>query len=384
MRQGLILGWYLMSLIVDGIIYQQQASGGISNLFRALLPRICDLDPMLQVMLFYSKRPLQTLPSHAHIRQVQIPALEQYIRPWRYFYPLGMSMRMQLARFYFSKYPNSLWHSTYFTSMPSWPGPTVVTVHDMIYEHFPDIFKHPYDDYFRAQKRVCIQNADVVLCDSETTMHDVINILSIDSEKCRIVHLACSSVFRVLKDTKADLHKQSGKPYLLYVGKRHPHKNFTTLARAFSNWKYGQDVNLIIASDSAWSQDELDLFTQLHIDKQLELIHFPTDEQLCHLYNGASALVFPSVYEGFGLPLLEAMSCGCPIIASRIPSTLEVAGDVPIYFNPGSPDELIQAMNLVMDEGRDSPRVSRGLQQALRYSWDTTAQKTLEIYHSLL
>jgi glycosyltransferase involved in cell wall biosynthesis len=373
-----------MDLIVDGIIYQQQSSGGISNLFRSLLPRMCEFDPTLQVTLFYTTRPLQPLPMHARIRIIHIPALEQYIRPWRYFHPLGSAVRMQLARQYFKKFSGAIWHSTYFTDIPSWSGPTVVTVHDMIYERYPDIFKQPYDDYIRARKRRCIQNADVVLCDSETTRADVERYLSIDSHKCRVVHLACSSIFRVLQGSEINISNRGGMPYLLYVGRRHPHKNFTTLARAFGNWKYQHQVGLIVASDSTWTGEELDLLRELSIHEQVKLVYSPTDEQLCQLYNGASALVFPSIYEGFGIPLLEAMNCGCPIVASYIPSTLEVAGDIPIYFNPGSTDELIQALNLALDEGRNSARVTRGFGMAQQYSWDTTAQKTLDIYHSLL
>jgi glycosyltransferase involved in cell wall biosynthesis len=107
------------------------------------------------------------------------------------------------------------------------------------------------------------------------------------------------------------------------------------------------------------------------------------DLGLNQLYNNASALVFPSLIEGFGLPLLEAMACGCPIAASEIPSTTEVAGDCPVYFDPHDPLSLTNALNRVVSEGRDSFRVGAGLQRSGMYSWDRTARAYLDVYEGL-
>jgi alpha-1,3-rhamnosyl/mannosyltransferase len=101
------------------------------------------------------------------------------------------------------------------------------------------------------------------------------------------------------------------------------------------------------------------------------------------LYNQAAAFVHPSLYEGFGIPLLEAMACGCPVVASRIPTTREVAGDCPIYFDPMQPDELITALDVALAEGRNSERVRRGLEWVKQYSWDRTARETLQVYRAL-
>ena len=105
---------------------------------------------------------------------------------------------------------------------------------------------------------------------------------------------------------------------------------------------------------------------------------------MCYLYNRALAFIYPSLYEGFGIPLLEAMACGCPIVASRIPSTIEVAGDCPVYFNPNDVEELISALDIIIPEGRNSKRTRSGLERVKKYSWQKTAEQTLEVYHSLV
>ena len=107
------------------------------------------------------------------------------------------------------------------------------------------------------------------------------------------------------------------------------------------------------------------------------------DDLVCELYNKATAFIYPSLYEGFGIPLLEAMQCGCPIIASDIPSSREIAQNCPIYFSPQDENELIQAMDSIIKEDEDSERLAHGYDRAKSFSWDTTAQKTLEIYQSL-
>jgi glycosyltransferase involved in cell wall biosynthesis len=122
---------------------------------------------------------------------------------------------------------------------------------------------------------------------------------------------------------------------------------------------------------------------ELEIQGRILLFTGITDEQLAQLYNQALALVYPSLYEGFGLPLLEAMACGCPIVASRIPSTIEVAGDCPAYFELGNRTSLIAALDIVYLEGADSSRITMGLERAAQFSWDKTAKETLALYHYL-
>ena len=114
------------------------------------------------------------------------------------------------------------------------------------------------------------------------------------------------------------------------------------------------------------------------------LLSHPDNEKICVLYNQASAYIYPSLYEGFGIPLLEALACGCPIVASRIPSTIEVAEDCPVYFEPKNIDTLVSALDVITTEGRSSKRVELGLKHFHKFSWDITARETLNVYRELL
>ncbi|MFX0202475.1 MAG: glycosyltransferase family 4 protein, partial [Candidatus Hodarchaeota archaeon] len=149
-----------------------------------------------------------------------------------------------------------------------------------------------------------------------------------------------------------------------------------------SSWAGRKEVDLVIVGES-WTADEEQYLAKLGIRDRVHLIEHVDDVRLCHLYNQATAFVYPSFYEGFGIPPLEAMACGCPVVSSRIPSTFEVAGECPIYFEPNNIESLLTALDMVLFEGRDSTRVQVGFSQVKRYSWDKTARQTLDVYHEL-
>jgi glycosyltransferase involved in cell wall biosynthesis len=154
------------------------------------------------------------------------------------------------------------------------------------------------------------------------------------------------------------------------------------LLQAYSSWPRRKEVDLVVVGGK-WSKKEVQHLAKLGITDRVHLLRDVDDQKLCLLYNQATAFVYPSIYEGFGIPLLEAMACGCPIIASRIPSTLEVAGECPIYFEPTEAEDLLAAFDIALSEGRASERVRSGLEQVKCYSWDKTARWTLEVYRAL-
>ncbi len=365
----------MSEVVVDGLIYESQSFGGISRLWSEILPRMCALDDSLRVALVTCGRIRRPLPAHANISHRPILAIDDLFRRAslrEFIFRLAMPMERQ-----------GIWHSTYYTTSSVWRGPRVVTVPDMIHELFPRPSRSSLDEDFRRQKRRCIQEADVVICISETTRSDLLAAYGIPAERARVIPLGCSKEFGVLEDaTIADV-SQTGRPYLLYVGERYHYKGFNTLIRAYAAWARRDEADLLVVGP-VWSRRETEELTRLKIGERVILVGRVDDHALCILYNRAVAMVFPSLYEGFGLPLLEAMACGCPVVASRIPSTVEVARDYPFYFEPGKEEGLLTALDGALEEGRHSPRVRQGLERVKQFSWNETAKQTLIAYRTLL
>lgn len=370
-------------VVVDGAIFQSQAKGGISRLFIEILPRMCEMDDSLHISLLTQGQLRQSLPKHRHIKHRPVPTFERYLRPnW-----VWQSILPKIKYFTYNLWAGTgegkIWHSTYYTTPERWQGYSVATVHDMVFEMFPQFYDGPKFDLFRQKKRFSVLRADAVICVSDTTCRDVLRLYELDADKVRVVPNACSDIFRRLDSADVLAGSQIEQPFLLYIGNRDRYKNFAILAKAYSMWHRRKEVALVLVGGKPLSESEQQLMKELAIAKQVKLLRDIDDETLCCLYNGALAFIYPSLYEGFGISLLEAMACGCPIVASRIPSTVEVAGEYPIYFDPAEQDELLGALDIALSNGRDSERVRAGLERVKSYSWGKTAAQTLEVYRSV-
>ena len=370
-----------MRVIVDGIIFGLQSAGGISRLFNEVLPRMCEIDESLHVLLLTDGNVVNNLPKHKRIEQKAILPVNRFLRPERLWRSVIPDVRQFVRKLSMGSARGKIWHTTYFTSPGEKGVPRVVSVYDMIFERFPDLFDGAGTDHFNRQKRNCILESDAALCISETTRQDVIQFYGLDPNRAHVIHLACSNLFRKMEDQETDDEISIHGPYFLYIGSRVHYKKFDLLLDALSKY-FRKDVGLLVVGPP-WSSDEIKKMDILNIRERVRLLSGVDDQMLCRLCNRAEAFIYPSLYEGFGIPLLEAMACGCPVIASRIPSTIEVAGDCPIYIEPAELDDMIHAFDIALSEGRDSDRVKAGFEQAKLYSWYKTAEKTLDIYRSL-
>ena len=370
-------------LVVDGTVFHLQARGGISSLYQEILPRMCEIEPSLQIFLITEYTPRQLLPSHSRIIHKPIPQIESYLRPNRVWGKAIPQIREWLKYRAIGNTQDKIWHSTAYTTLRGWKGAQVVTVYDMIFELYPQVFPGDLTQRSQRAKRQSISQADALICISGTTKQDLINWYHVDERCVTVIPLACASTFSPMDGENLLLPQDIQRPFVLYVGNRRHHKNFDTLAKAFSIWARRKEFDLVTVGGRVWSEAELRTLCELGIADQVRRLSSIDDEMLCMLYNKAEAFIYPSLYEGFGIPLLEAMSCGCPIVASRIPSTLEVAGQVPYYFEPSSAEDLIQALDFALTEGRQSERVSLGLERVRQYSWDKTAAQTLAVYKDL-
>jgi glycosyltransferase involved in cell wall biosynthesis len=379
----------MIKILVDGIIFQKDPHGGIARMFREILPRMCVMEPELRVKLFIDGPLHSELPSHPQIIIQKAPAIKRRIRvrgTWELIlYPARRiaSRLWNLTRsFWLGRGQGVIWHSSFYTVPDIWVGLQVVTVHDMIHERFPGIFNTPFDEVARKQKRRCIDHADAVICVSESTRQDVERWYGHPAGKMNIIPSAYNDLFHQLTHEEIDIPGVHEQPFILYVGNRARYKNYQGLIEIYSQWQARKDFKLVVVG-GLWTMEEKQHLERLGITERVQLYHNIDDRTLCKLYNQALAFVYPSLYEGFGVPLLEAMACGCPIIASRIPPTLEVAGDCPIYFEPSQPATLLAALDQVISEGKDSTRIKNSLTRVHLYSWDRTARETLDVYRSL-
>ena len=369
----------MIDLVVDGVIFRIQAKGGITRYFSELLPRLCDLEPELRITLLLRPPLRHPPPQHPRIAPRTPLRFAPAANAWSLWRQLAPRVNEIARRYHIGLTRHKIWHSTYFSLPSRWKGKQVVTVYDMLYELYPDLFSTPADERIRSKKLACIRQADAVLAISETTKKDLMRIHGLPAARIHVVHPACSSVFRRLDPGLRPAAAE--RPFLLYVGDRNHYKNFPTVLKAYSVWRERSRVGLVVVG-ATWAEHEAALLLELDLLDRVTLLTGVDDEALCRLYNTALALVYPSLYEGFGIPLLEAMACGCKVIASDIPSSRETAGDAAIYFEPQSIDSLLAAFDAAGAAGHDD-LITKGQQRVRHYSWDQSAQRLLEVYRTL-
>jgi len=259
--------------------------------------------------------------------------------------------------------------------------PFVVTVYDMIHELYPELFSNK--DKTTERKKILTRKADIIFAISENTKKDLIEIFDVPENKVKVTYLANSLISsNCLTIDKLTGKYDINKPYLLYVGSRNSYKNFWMLLDVYSNL-FSENFDLICFGGKAFNKVDLEKIASIKTSHKVIQLN-GSDDLLASLYKHAFCFVFPSLYEGFGIPPLEAMSMGCPVIASNASSIPEVVGDAAILFDPHSMDDLISAIESLYDESKRNNLIKRGFEQEKKFSWDKMAKETLDIYKSIL
>lgn len=367
-----------MKLVVDGTIFESGTYGGIARIFFNILPLICDLDSRLRIILLFKTPPQVPYPRHRRISLVVLDDLQKVsnVRLWKQNLKKIQGLYL---KFFLGNTKKSIWLSTYFTLPPSyWQGKQVVWIYDLIYELFPELLSG--GQMVVEKKKKAILAADKVLSISSTTAQDLKKFYPVDDKNIIVAHLSCDAVFSVRE--KSRMNFVLPYHFILYVGKRGRYKGYHTLLEAYSNWNQNNESNLVVVGPD-WSTEELVEIKGKGLDGKIILLKNINDDVLCDLYNQAEVFIYPSLYEGFGIPLLEAMACGCPVIASRIPSTVEVAGNIPIYFEPDGALSLTGALNFSFSSADLQIRIEQGLALSKQYSWEKTATKFYRVLNEL-
>jgi glycosyltransferase involved in cell wall biosynthesis len=250
----------------------------------------------------------------------------------------------------------------------------VVTAHDFIPLRFPKR-RSPLTPYFRYYVPEVIRQAQHVICNSEATARDVVQFAGVSAKHLTAIPLAYDANLFYSQDVPTD-------NYFLYVGRSDPHKNVHRLITAFAALPSSVDCELWIAgsSDRRYTPALQAQATELGVAHRVKWLDYITDEELVMLLNRAIALVFPSLWEGFGLPVLEAMACGTPVITSNLSSLPEVTGDAALLVDPYDSGAIAHAMQeVVTDNSVRSHLRQAGLRRAQAFSWEKTGQATVDV-----
>ncbi len=344
----------------------------VTNLARALIPQL-EEDERL-TLLYHPKHP-PVLPSSDAVQAL----------------PVGASVFSPRQQWHIPRLLGragaELYHSAYYL-MPYRPGvPAVLTVYDLIPLLFPQQSSRRARLMFRWTIRLALRATHYCLAISEATRQDLVRHFHVAPDRIACVPLAADPAFTPQDVTRVErVRNDYGLPdrYVLYLGSNKPHKNLVGLVDAWSELQPRSEV-LVIAG--AWDErypEPRRRVVKLGLEDRVRLLGPVPEEDLPALYSGAEVFAFPSMYEGFGLPVLEAMACGTPVVCSDRSSLPEVAGDAAVYCDPTQTGSIADALQRVLrnaDLRQDLHK--RGLARASQFSWERTARETLEVYREI-
>ena len=343
-----------MNLHIDGIIFSLQRHGGITVYFRELLSHL-ELSG-IQTTLTIDSPTLQPAPFLSEdVRVVS--------------YPSRILERYRDAR---GSPEGAIFHSSYYRLPTNRSQPSVVTVHDFTYERFiqgPALWVH------RRQKYAAVRAAQAIICISEATKDDLMEFVGVRSDQSvHVIPNGVSDIFRPLS------HIKYNPGDLLFVGDRRGYKNFRLLLESLVHLS---DLRVLCVGGGDLRDEEFKGLP-LSVKERVSHLGYVTDEKLNEHYNRAAALVYPSAYEGFGIPVVEAMRAGCPVVCIESKAVVEVGGDaLCVSAHESDPVALAQAV-LRLDDDKERQRLrALGLARSQQFSWDQCFSETLAVYRSI-
>jgi glycosyltransferase involved in cell wall biosynthesis len=355
---------------------------GVSSYIRHLVRGLAGVPGFGEALVYLpSTDPLPDLPPVPHL-QSRVP-LVPLRRPAQ-----RILWEHTLFPFVLWKDRVDLLHAT-MNVAPWWsPCPVVVSIMDLAYMRYPHVHPRGRRLYLTAFTRLTVRRARAIITISRFTRDEIVRLLHVPAERIHVTPLGVDSNMRPLPANQVEsFRQQRGLPerYLLYLGNIEPRKNLPRLVQAYAQVR-DLGVPLVLAGPRGWSYSALfQTVETLGLSEQVLFPGFVAQEELPLWYNGATALLYLSLYEGFGLPPLEAMACGTPVLVSNAASLPEVVGDAGLQVSPDDVDGMAAALQrLVQDAGLRQDLHQRGLERARGFSWERTAQETAALYQRLL
>jgi len=382
-----------MKILFDYSVFEQQTIGGVSRYFSEIISHL-NKDISAGIGIKYSNNIYLTEKQLLKVLPI-IDYRQEFIKGYE-FKGKGRLFKM-VKKLNPSKYPNcsqlnlqfsinllknqdfDVFHPTQFNTYfleYIHNKPFVITVHDMIHELFPEYYAP--DNKTAFYKKELIKRANHIIAVSDNTKNDIINFYGVNEDKITVIHHGVNLPHKAI-----DNNFLPAKKYLLYVGAREGYKNFIFFVRAVSDLLIANNLQLI-CTGTPFNKMELELFKMLHLENRV-LFYYADDTVLASLYQNALCFISPSLYEGFGMPILEAFSNNCPVALSDSSCYPEIAGDAALYFNPKKENEIKQTvLSIINNESLRKQLISSGRERLNLFSWEKSAEKTIFVYRSVL
>ena len=353
---------------------------GIGTHIQQLLAFLPEVDADNTFIVFHSPGDESLIPPHGGRIQLAPDRSPKY--SLRELTLLPLNMRRQRL---------DLFHAPHYTLPPVRPCKGVVTIHDVIHLRFPEYLRHPAMYYYaKWMMRAAAASASAVLTVSECSKQDIMRYLGVPAQKIVVIYNGIESAPPETPIRREAIEARFGlrQPYLLYLGNFMPHKNLETLVEAFRRLKQSGrfPYSLVLAGKNERLREQLQRgIAQADLAQDVRLTGFVEPEWADALYRHASAFVYPSRYEGFGLQALEAMARGVPVIVANAGALPEIAGDAALRFDPNAPEELAQCVRrIIEDDALRTRLIDLGRERARQFSWREMARKTAEVYRRVL
>jgi glycosyltransferase involved in cell wall biosynthesis len=369
-----------MRILYDHQAFSLQNTGGITRYFFELISRFASIDDIHpEILLGFSG-------TMWPIREASRP--NGKVVHWGKRLSSSGMLTYALNELLLNVYATShrkvdIYHNTLYRFMPSVRARRLVaTHHDCVQERFPELF--PDHARIFAAKRRMFKRADLVLCVSESSRSDLEHFYGVEPNRTKVIYNGVSPMVRS-ESGKAELLQKVHRPFLLYVGIRAAYKNFNGFLEAFAETGLADRYDLVAVGGGRFSDQELHLIQDLGIRNAVVSIPFASPDLLAEAYANAALLVYPSLYEGFGLPPLEAMAMRTPALVAATPATLEVCMDAAFFFNPQDFSDFTCKLRFALEnEEMRNGKITQGLKVAQQYKWDQTAMQVLAAYESIL
>ncbi len=362
-----------MKILYDHQIFTSQKYGGISRYFFELIKEFDKIEAIqTKVSLLFSNN--HYISNKKYVQHMNFFPHKDFKGKQR----LISLVNKQNTILEIRKQNFNLFHPTYYDTYflnDLKNKPFVLTVHDMIHEKFKDMFSE--NDATSSNKKILCEKAIKIIAISQSTKKDLVQFFGINESKLEVVYHGNSMVL----DDKVVISIDVPKRYILFVGSRDSYKNFHRFIRSISSLlSKNLDLSVVCVGGGKFKNNEIDLFKKLNIENKVFQYNVD-DNLLSQFYAKALMFVFPSLYEGFGIPILESFACHCPLVCSNTSSFPEIARDGAQYFDPYNEESIYSAIKIVLENNEKRELlIKNGLQRLKYFSWEETAKQTKKVY----